>query len=414
MMRTKEDVFVVGVGMTHFGNRPEASVKDLTREAVNEALSDAQVPKTAIDVAFFGNTMQGFLEGQTSVPGQIALRSMGFEGVPVVNVENACATASTAFYLALTQLRAGMADVALAVGAEKMSHSDTDRVMQAFEGGMDVHRKSEVMEELFRAAGEEVPTIEGKRTIFMDIYAAFARAHMKAFGTTKEQFAVVASKNHQHSTLNERCHFTKAMSVAEVLSGRALAFPLTVPMCSPMSDGAAAALLCTERGLARLEEAAPVRVRACQLGGGIDRDTRPLDWSQHIAHRTAVAAYEEAGVAPSDISVAEVHDATAVGEVIQSECLQLCEFGEGGRFAESRASTLGGRLPINPSGGLESRGHPIGATGLAQIYELVTQLRGRAGKRQVADARLAIAENGGGLYGIEEASCMITILEGMN
>jgi len=409
-----EDVFVVGVGMTRFGFRPETSVKDLTREAVREALKDAGVREAAIETAFFGNTAQGVLEGQTAVPGQIALRSMGFEGVPVVNVENACATASTAFYLGVAHLRAGMSDVVLAIGTEKMSHPDPTRVMRAFEGGLDVHRQQEVVADLFAAAGEEVPSVEGKRTIFMDIYAAFARAHMRTFGTTQQQFATVASKNHRHSTLNERCHFTEELSVEEILSARELAFPLTVPMCSPISDGAAAAILCTERGLARLEQANPVLVRGCRLGGGIDRDTDPLDWTQHIAHRTALAAYEEAGVDPTDISVAEVHDATAVGEVIQSECLQLCEFGEGGAFAESGATTLGGRVPINPSGGLESRGHPIGATGLAQIYELVTQLRGRAGKRQVPDARLAIAENGGGLVGVEEAACMITILERMN
>lgn len=410
----KDDVFIAGVGMTSFGPQPEGSVKALTREAVTAALSDAQIDLSAVEGAFFGNVMQDWLEGQTSVPGQIALRSMGFEGIPIVNVENACATASTAFYLAMMQLRAGMADVVLAVGVEKMSHPDQALVMQAFEGGMDIHRKQETLAELFAAAGEEVPNVEGKRTIFMDVYAAWARAHMKAFGTTQEQFATVSAKNHRHSTLNPKCHFNKDMSVAEVLAGRALAFPLTVPMCSPLSDGAAAAVLCTKRGLERLREAAPVRVRACKLGSSVDRDAHNMDWNQHIGRRTALAAYEEAGVAPADISVAEVHDATAVGEVIQSECLGLCELGEGGRFAESGATSLGGRVPINPSGGLESRGHPIGATGLAQIYELVTQLRGRAGRRQVPNARLAIAENGGGLYGIEEASCVITILEGMS
>lgn len=408
-----EDVFVVGVGMTKFGRQPARSVKDLTAEAVTDALNDAGVGLRDIDSAVFGNVMQGFLEGQTTIPGQIALRSMGLEGVPVLNVENACATGSTAFYLAIAQLRAGMAEVALAVGAEKMNHPDEARVMQAFDGGMDVHRKEEALAGVFAMAGQEVPEVDGKRTIFMDVYAAWAQAHMKSFGTTQEQFAVVSAKNHKHSTLNEKCHFTKDMTVAEVLAGRPLAYPLTVPMCSPLSDGAAAAVLCTRRGLERLVDPVPVRVRGCRLGGGIDRDPHNVDWREHICHRTAIATYEEAGVAPRDISVAELHDATAVGEVIQSECLRLCEFGEGGHFAESGASTLGGRLPINPSGGLECRGHPIGATGLAQIYELVTQLRGRAGARQVPDARLAIAENGGGLYGIEEASCMITILERM-
>lgn len=406
-----EEVFVAGVGMTPFGRHAEQTVKSLTATAVNEALSDAGVGMGDIEAAFFSNACQAVFEGQTSVPGQIALRSMGFEGIPIVNVENACASASSAFYLALAHLRAGMGEFVLAVGAERMNVPDQAAVFKAFDGGMDIYRTKETLEALFSMADQEVPEVSGKRTVFMDIYAAFAQAHMKAFGSTQQQFAAIAAKNHHHSTFNEKCQFQKDMTVEEVLAGRPLAYPLTVPMCSPMSDGAAAAILCTKAGLQRLRDAVPVKVRACRLRSSTDRDPKNLNWTEHVAYRTAQAAYEEAGIDPDAIDVAEVHDATAVGEVIEAECLQLFPFGESGAAAERGETSLGGRIPINPSGGLECRGHPIGATGLAQLYELATQLRGRAGKRQVENARLAVAENGGAIYGIEEAACVVTILE---
>lgn len=304
-----------------------------------------------------------------------------------------------------------MADIVLAVGAERLTGADPARVMQAFEGGMDITRQQETLEALFALAGQPVPQVEGRRSVFMDIYAAWAQTHMKAFGTTQRQIAAVAAKNHRHSVHNDKCQFRKDMSIDEVLASRALAYPLTVAMCSPLSDGAAAAILCTREGLRKLQNASPVKVRACQITGGIQRKTDPVDWTEHLAYRAAQAAYAEAGVSPADISVAEVHDATAVGEIVQAEFLQLIPFGESAAAAERGDTSIGGRLPINPSGGLECRGHPIGATGLAQIYELANQLRGRAGPRQVEGARLALAENGGGLYGIEEAVCVVTLLE---
>lgn len=403
------EIFVAGVSMTHFGKHVDLSVKDLTRMAVLDALKDAGGSLSDVDVAFFGNVTQGPLEGQTSIPGQIALRSMGFTNIPMVNVENACATGSSALHLAVAYLKAGMADVALAIGVEKMIIEDKEKAMAAFAGGMDIHDLDETFKKLI-ALGEgiERPDVKGHRTIFMDMYSALACGHMKSYGTTQRQMAVVAAKNHFNSTMNPKAQFQKDMSVEEVLAGRMLGYPLTVPMCSGMTDGAAATILCTKEGLKRLQASRPVKVYASILATSSDRD--PLDWSKHITRQAAQLAYEQAGVGPNEMSVAEVHDASAFGEILQTENLGFCELGGGGPLADSGATRLGGRIPVNPSGGLLSKGHPIAATGLAQVYELTLQLRGEAGQRQVENARFAIAENGGGLYGIEEASATITIL----
>ncbi len=401
-------VYVAGVGMTPFGIHRGASVKSLTRDAVTAALADAGGSLDQMQMAFFGNMGQGVLEGQYSVPGQMALRDMGWQRGGVVNVENACATAATAFALAVTQVQAGAVDIALAVGVEKMNVGERADALKVFDGAYDVSDTEGLQQTLTDLGGEEVDPGAGERSIFMDIYGAMTRAHMRLFGTTQRQLALVSAKNHEHAVDNPRAHFRKAMSVEDVLAGRPLAYPLTVPMCSPITDGAAAAVVCNEAGLARLREASPVRVLAAVLGTGVDRGLD--DYDRHITHLLAQRAYEIAGIGPSDISVAEVHDATAFGEILQTEMIGLCEIGGGGELVDSGATTLGGRVPVNPSGGLESKGHPLGATGLGQIFELVEQLRGRAGSRQVVGARVAVAENGGGLYHGEEAAAAVTVL----
>jgi acetyl-CoA acyltransferase len=192
------------------------------------------------------------------------------------------------------------------------------------------------------------------------------------------------------------------------LSARIISWPLTLPMCAPISDGAAAAVLCRREALHRFDRRRAIRIHASVLASGSDRGAEDLQ--NHICRRAALLAYEKAGLGPSDMSLAEVHDATAMGEIIQCENLGLCQPGDGGAMAERGETALGGRLPLNPSGGLESKGHPIGATGLAQIFELVTQLRHEGGKRQVENARFAVAENGGGFHGYEEAAACVTIL----
>lgn len=405
-------VYVVGVGMTSFGKFLDRSVSDLAVAAATAALEDARCDASRIDSTFFANSAQGVMEGQHSIRGEIALLPLALGNAPVVNVENACASASTAFNMAVTHIRAGMSDISLAVGAEKMYSQDRALSFSIFDGSWDVHSVDRSVANLLHM-GNGVPTPAeyantGPHSVFMDVYQAFAKFHMRNFGTTARQIAVVAAKNHHHSVHNPLSQYRRDYSIDEILAAPMIVWPLTLPMCSPISDGAAAALLCSEAGLRRLGISAACEVRASVLMGGGRRAVD--DYRHDVSHMAAKKAYELAGIGPADINVAEVHDATAFGEIQQTESLMLCEFGGGGPLAESGATSLGGRVPVNPSGGLESKGHPIGATGLGQIYELVTQLRGQAGPRQVEGARVAIAENGGGLIGAESGAVAITIL----
>lgn len=409
-----QDVYVVGIGMTPFGRMLDRDMKSLSKEAVDGALADAGLDKSAIEAAYFGNASQGHMERQHMIRGEIALRSMGIGAIPVVNVENACASGSTAFGLAVNFLKAGDGDVALALGAEKMFSRDRELMFGAFDSAWDVSDDEEIRERLLKLGeGVDVPdgtTSDKPYSVFMDVYAAFSRHHMKRFGTTQRQLAAVSAKNHRHSVGNPLSQFRQPYTVDEVMSAPPITYPLTLPMCSPISDGAAAAVLATKEGLRRfgIDESRAIRVLACVLGTGSDRD--PSEVEKHITAVASKRAYDKAGIGPRDVSVAEVHDATAMGEIIQIENLGFCAFGEGGPMSERGETAIGGRIPVNPSGGLESKGHPVGATGLAQIFELVGQLRGEAGARQVEGARVALAENGGGLHGIEEAVACVTIL----
>jgi acetyl-CoA acetyltransferase len=409
-----ENLYVVGIAMTRFGKLLERSVKDLTAEAVAAALADAACRKEDLEAAWFSNSTQGYMEGQTFIRGEIALRAIGIQGIPVVNVENACASASTALNGAVQFLRAGAGEIVLAIGVEKMFSEDRAKMFGVFDSGWDISTVEETRRR-FAALGEGVEIPEGTTStrpysVFMDVYAAFGRFHMKKFGTTRAQIAAVAAKNHAHSVANPLSQYREAYTVEQVLAAPPIAYPLTLPMCAPISDGAAAAIVCTESALRRFDRRRAVRLRASVLRTGTDRS--PDEVEKHVSRRTALAAYEQAGIGPEEVSVAEVHDATAVGEIIQIENLGFVPFGEGGPASARGETRIGGRIPVNPSGGLESKGHPVGATGLGQVAELVTQLRGEAGPRQVAGARIAVAENGGGIHGIEEAVCCVTILGG--
>jgi acetyl-CoA acyltransferase len=408
------ETFIVGVAMTPFGRFPDTPLSKLAARAVAEALADAGAAPAQAEAIVFANATQGALEGQHGIRGQAALDGSGFGNAPVINVENACASASTALNLAHVLVGSEAHDCVLAIGAEKMVTPDPAKSMAAFEGSWDLSRRQETIDDLLAMGRGATPPMGAEanepHSVFMDVYAAFCRHHMGKFGTTQRQMAAVSAKNHGHSVHNARSQYRRSFSAEEVLAARLIVWPLTLPMCSPISDGAAAALVCS-RAFAEKLGALPraVRIRASVLMSGDHRDPDRLD--DHVARKASRRAYETAGLGPVDIDVVECHDATAFGEILQSEMLGFFDFGDGGPVAERGETRLGGRIPFNPSGGLESKGHPIGATGLGQVFELVGQLRSEAGPRQVENARIALAENGGGLRGVEEAAVAITILE---
>ena len=409
------NIYVVGVGMTPFGRHLERSMASLVGEAIDASLKDAHCNKKDIQAAFYTASTQGYLQGQTLIPGQIVLHKNGIEGIPIFNIENACASGSSGFYLAAQMLRAGSCNVALAIGAEKMNVTDRERMFSVFDGAWDVDTPQENIELLLKSSADfDVP--EGHEStrpysIFMKVYAAFCRQHMQAYGTTQRQIAAICAKNHQHSVHNPLSQYRNPYTIEEVLAAPPITYPLTLPMCAPISDGAAAVILCNDEGLKQIgnDKSRAVKLLATVVKSAT---TRPADRPDlHCEHLAAKEAYEISGLGPEDIDLAEVHDATAMGELIHVENLGLVGFGESGPAAERGDFSIGGRVPVNTSGGLESKGHPIGATGLAQIHELVCQLRGEAGLRQVEGASTAIHENSGGIRGIEEAAVAINIFQ---
>lgn len=409
------DVFIAGIAQTRLGRHLERSVKDLVREAVQAALRDAALTSDAIEAAWFSNVRQGQMEGQNSIRGQCALTAMGFSGLPIFNVENACASGSSALYQAYAAIKAGLFDIALVVGAEKMHYPEKRQaMMEAFFGGTDVHEMQGTWSALQRLGAEGGPgQAEGgdwrQQSFFMDVYASLARMHMKLYGTTQAHFAQAAAKNHGHSVANPLAQYQTPMSVDEVLQSPLIAWPLTRAMCAPITDGAAAAVVCSEAALARLDRARAVRVRGMGVSSTVHRAAEALE--SHCVSLAASRAYAAAGISARDIDVVEVHDASSFAEILQIENLGLCRRGEGGPYTASGATTLGGECPVNVSGGLVSKGHPIAATGIIQLHELVLQLRGEAGPRQVKGARVAVAENGGGFLRVEDAAAVVTVLD---
>jgi len=410
-----DNVYIIGVGMIKFGKYLERGVKDLTGEALQSVLKDCAVSAADIEAAWFSNCTWGMYAFQHSIRGQVALSANGLDKIPVINVENACASASTALHSGWASIKAGVYDCVLAIGVEKLYDEDRKKVMKSFMAATDVEETTQLIEEFKKQqkAKQEKEAKEkkaesekpGGHSVFMDFYAMGARHHMKQYGTTQRQLAAIAAKAHNNSTLNPLAQYTFPMTVDQVLQDREVAYPLTRAMCAPIGDGAAAAVICSERYLKKHPNSRAVRILASVMKSG-SRSGR-----SDVAERASQAAYESAGLGPEDIDVAEVHDATAFGELYQYEKMGFCPEGEGGPFAESGATALGGKIPVNTSGGLMSRGHPIGASGLAMTYELVMQLRGEAGDRQVAAPRIALAENGGGTLGLGEAAMAIHILE---
>jgi len=404
----KMNAYVAGTGMTRFGKHLETPLKSLAGSAIREAMADAGLSNSDIQAAYMGNGAGGIVQGQEMISGQIALREIGIGKIPVVNVENACATSSTAFNQACAMVTGGLYDVVLVCGFEKLFHEDKARTFAAFDGAVDTELPDGMLgalQALAEKAGEEADLANaGKtRSVFMDIYSLLAIAHMKNYGTTVEQFAGVTAKNSFHGSLNPRAQFQQVMSVQEVLESREIVFPLTLPMCSPIGDGAAAMVVVSERKARQMALRNPVRVLSSALVSGWEMTTE-------VGSYAAGLAYETAGVGPQDLSLVELHDASAPSEIVAYEYLGLCAKGGGGRLIDEGTTRLGGKLPVNVSGGLLRKGHPIGATGAAQIVELAEQLQGRCQARQVENARIGLAHNGGGLIGLDAAATVVSIL----
>jgi len=393
------EVVIAGVGMTPFGKFADRSLRALAEQAAAAALADAGASAADVEMGFLGNAAAGLITGQEMIRAHAALRESGLLGVPLVSVENACASSSSALHLAWLAVAAGQVEVALAVGAEKLIHPDKQRSFAAIATGVDLELRAQLAQRVAPPGADP----GGSRSFFMDVYAYLAREYMDRSDATAADFAQVAVKNHRHGSLNPNAQYRDLVTVEQVLGSRPIANPLTLLMCSPLGDGAAAVLLSSE-DYARSRRADAVRLLASVLVSGRHEPAEPA------VERAARRAYELAGVGPQELDVVELHDAAAPAELIVYEELGLAGAGEGAALLRSGATELGGRVPVNVSGGLISKGHPVGATGCAQIVELTEQLRGRAGARQVDGARIALAENAGGFLGTESAAVAIHVL----
>jgi acetyl-CoA acyltransferase len=394
------NAYVIGVGMTRF-EKSRRPLKELVVEAVTQALADASAETADVQAAYVGNAVAGLLTGQEMIRGQVLLRPLGIESIPIFNVENACASAASAFHLGWQAVAYGVHDVVLCVGAEKLTHPDPSVGLSAIGTAVDVEARAEMA----AAMGTEP---DAKRSFFMDIYAAMTKEYMSRSGAKVEHFADVVVKNQHNGALNPRAQYGGELTVDEVLEAREIVWPLTLLMCSPISDGAAAVVLASSGARRRLNARPGPRVRASVVVSGNRHDSN--DPTAGSTGRAAALAYETAGIGPEELDCAELHDATAPAELMAYEQVAFASPGEGPELMRSGQTKLGGRLPVNTSGGLLAKGHPIGATGIAQLCEATWQLRREAGPRQVEGARVALTQNGGGWLDGDSAAMSVHIL----
>jgi acetyl-CoA acetyltransferase len=387
-----DDVAIIGIGMTRFGRHEDLSLKALAGPSIVDALADADIAVDDVEMAFVANAMSAIMTGQTSVVGQGVLRALGFSGIPVFNIDNACAGSSSALSLGVQAIRAGAAKIVLVCGVEKLYSSDRSKTYLALNGAADLD-------------GIDLSGVDiSRESLFVKLaYPPRIRAYKEAHPLKGETLAAIAVKNRLHAGMNPMAQYSDPLTVDAVLESRMIVDPITALMCAPIGDGAATVIIASA-DVARAPGRRPIWIRASEVGMA----SKP---GESTVRRVSQQAYERAGVRPEDVDLAEVHDSIAFNELLAYEHLGFCEPGEGPSLVEAGATTVGGSIPVNTSGGLESRGHPIAATGLAQIFELVTQLRGDAGERQVEGARFGMAENAGGWAASDTAALAITILE---
>jgi acetyl-CoA acetyltransferase len=380
------NVVVIGVGMTKFGKFPETPIEVLGRQAAWDAMKDAGMGPKDIQVAYVGNLTERRETGHISCVGQEILRGVGIRSIPITRVENACASGSTAFREAYMAVASGFYDIAMALGVEKLTGGT----------GAPLGRTGDNIEGI---AGFAPP----------GVWAMRAQRHMAQYGTTLEQLAMVAVKNRKNAKLNPRAFLPKEVTVEEVRKSAMISYPLTLFDCCPTTDGGAAAILCSEE-VARKYTTKFVYVGAATLKSGTYENLRDIAVNE-LETRAAKEAFEKAGIGPEDLSLAEVHDCFTIAEIVRIENLCLCPPGEGGRWVASGETQIGGKLPVNPSGGLLCKGHPVGATGVAQVCEIVWQLRGEAGARQVQGAKVGLGHCSGGFIGHDTGASTVIILK---
>ena len=368
-------VAVIGVGVTKFGKHDRTSA-ELFAEAAADALADAGLPASAVQALYYGNVVGGETEKQLHT-GPQAASVLGLPAIPTTRVENACASSHTAFRHAVMEVAAGVSDVVLVGGAERVLHVPTADSTEYFAYCSD--------------ASWEQPL----GLTFPGVFALVARAHMAKYGTTEEQMAAVAVKNHRHGAKNPKAQFQKEITLEQVMKSAYVADPLKLLDCCPFTDGGAALVLVSEEVARKSRRPVWVLASAAASDWMLLGDKRDLS-RVPATERAAAAAYRQAGLRPSDVDVVELHDCFTIAEIVATEGLGLFEPGSGARAAEKGETSLGGKIPVNPSGGLKAKGHPIGATGAAQIAEIVTQLRGEAGARQVDGARTGLTHTLGG------------------
>jgi acetyl-CoA acyltransferase len=387
------EVWIRGAAMTQFGKHVDRTARDLVEEVVAAALADAGLQPLDVQAVYAGNAVGGVISGQECMRAQTVLRRTGLLGVPVVNVENADASGSTALHLAWQAVAHGACDCAMALGFEKLDHRDRAKSYRAINSGMDLSELSDIFG----------PGSGGEQSVLLQLAGAMSRGDGQVRFDT-EPLVLVSVKNHRHASLNPFAHYRQAVTVEQVLAAKRVAGPLTLLMCAPLSDGAACAVVCA--GTFRRGRPGGARIAASVLRSGRGDDLRVPMTLRAAARR----AYETAGLGPEDLDVAEVHDVTAMAELFACGELGFCPGGDVASLVMDRTTWLGGRLPVNPSGGLIARGHPIGATGIAQVVELTWQLEGRCGERQVPSARAALADNVGGWIGSDIGAGCIHIL----
>ena len=386
------EVWIRGAAMTPFGKHSDRSARDLVEEAVAGALRDAEVAARDVQFVYVANALAGAIGGQECMRAQTVLRRTGLMGVPMASVENADCSGSTALHLACQAVAHGTYDCAVVVGYEKFDHENRARSYRAVNSCMDL---------------SELADIFGTESHDRSVLLQYSGAHSAGNGSdifAPGPLAAVSVKNHYHASLNPCAHYREPVTAEQVLASRQIAGPLTQLMCAPLSDGAASLVVCA--GDLPAARRGGVRIAASVLRSGRGDDLR-MPWSLRPAARHA---YETAGLGPEDLDVAEVHDMTAIAELFVCGQLGFYRPGEVDRVMAERETWLGGRLPVNPSGGLLARGHPLGATGVAQVVELTWQLEGRCGPRQVESARTALADNIGGWIGSDVGAGVIHIL----